>query len=157
MTSDSSTSQPSGLEIALQWAQLPPEHLEVALKALDPELARQHEWRLEEARLKSLEAKDRRVHQLYFVGLIAGFVLAVGMLTAAVIVGVNGSPWLAAMLSGPSVLSLAGLFVLRRVDSDSARQIARAQSSALSAAYQAQVPGAAPAAPSNSTGGGPPL
>ncbi|MGW4878909.1 hypothetical protein ACWEPI_20395 [Streptomyces sp. NPDC004262] len=133
---DPTSPQMNSLEIALQWAQLPSEHLEIALKALEPELARQHELRLLEVRLRVQEEKDRRTHYLYLAGLVAGFVVVVSMLTAAVVVGVNGLPWLSAMLSGPSVLSLAGLFVLRRVDSGSARETGRAHRAALIAAQQ---------------------
>lgn len=124
------------LEIVLQWAQLPPEHLAVAMKALEPELARQHERELEQARLEAAEAKDARAHKLYLGGLIAGFLLATGMLTGAVVVGVSGLPWLAASLSGPSVLSLAALFVLRKVDAGAARQSAASHRTALRAGTQ---------------------
>ncbi|MFI1176997.1 hypothetical protein [Streptomyces melanogenes] len=144
-----STRRSTGLDIVLQWAQLPPEHLEIALKAIEPELAREHEWRMEQARLKSLDDKDRRVHALYLGGLIAGFILAAGMLTGAVLVGMNGAPWLAALLSGPSVISLAGLFLLRRVDSAHARELGRAHRTALSG-MPAQQP--APADPATNTG-----
>ncbi|MCD9592417.1 hypothetical protein [Streptomyces sp. 8ZJF_21] len=134
--------QPTGLEIALQWAQLPPEHLEIALKALDPELARQYELQLLREKLASQEIRDRRTHSLYLGGLIAGFVIVLAMLAGAVIVGVNGLPWLSAMLAGPSVLSLAGLFVLRRVDSNSAREVTRANRDALNLAQSPSPSGA---------------
>ncbi|KOU30192.1 hypothetical protein ADK53_28655 [Streptomyces sp. WM6373] len=129
---------PSGLDYALQWAQLPSDHLQIALKALEPELKRTHEFRmqqdahrqeleLERLRLESAqkqlqdqltfdETQAKRSHTLYMVGLIAGFVISAGMLTAAVIVGINNQPWLAAMLAGPSVISIASLFVLRKND-----------------------------------------
>ncbi|SDM50010.1 hypothetical protein [Allokutzneria albata] len=64
-------------------------------------------------------------------GLWAGFTVAVGSLTAAAIVGVNGQPWLAALFAGPSVLALAKLFVIRRADAEDARRITRAQQNAL--------------------------
>ncbi|WP_180686282.1 hypothetical protein [Streptomyces gossypiisoli] len=154
-----SSSQPSGLEIAMQWAELPAEHLQMALAALEPQLKRDHELRmnqeqrdhelrmeqersmrelrLEQARLAAEEATARRAHALYLTGLIAGFVLSIGMLTGAVIVGTNDQPWLAAMLSGPSLLALATLFVLRRNDSATSRSVAQAQRSALNAAQSA--------------------
>ncbi|PKV90044.1 hypothetical protein [Streptomyces sp. TLI_146] len=144
-----STDRSSGLEIVLQWAQLPPEHLEIALKAIEPELAREHEWRMEQARLRVQDDKDRRLHALYLGGLVAGFLLAAGMLTGAVFVGVRGAPWLAALLSGPSLISLAGLFLLRRVDSGHTRESGRAQRVALSA-MAAQQP--APADPATNSG-----
>ncbi|MFM9373391.1 hypothetical protein [Streptomyces sp. Da 82-17] len=131
---DRTPGEPTGLDIALQWAELPPEHLKAALQALEPELARRHEMRMLQARLEAQGAEDRRSHLLYLSGLVGGFLIVVAMLTASVIVGINGLPWLSAMLAGPSVLSLAGLFVLRRVDSGTARQVARAHDAALGAA-----------------------
>ncbi|NXY98790.1 hypothetical protein HYE82_31310 [Streptomyces sp. BR123] len=130
--------QPTGLEHALQWAQLPPEHLQIAMKALEPELKRHHEFRmqqdahrqeleLERMRLESAqqqltqqlehdERQAKRSYTLYLVGLIAGFLISAGMLVGAVFVGMNNQPWLAAMLAGPSLLALATLFVLRKND-----------------------------------------
>ncbi|WTW95378.1 hypothetical protein OG216_19240 [Streptomycetaceae bacterium NBC_01309] len=144
--------QLTGLEIALQWSQLPPEHLEIHLKALEPVLAREHELEMENARLTAADAKDARTHKLYMGGLIAGFVLAAGMLAGAVVVGLNDQPWLAAMLSGPSVLSLAALFVLRKVDSGATRQSALAHNRAL--ASSASPPPADPAAAQGTSGQG---
>ncbi|MFF3458968.1 hypothetical protein ACFYXH_32555 [Streptomyces sp. NPDC002730] len=151
MTQSASDPKPrlTTLEIVLQWAQLPPEHLNVAMKALEPELARQHQRELEQARLEAADAKDARAHRLYLGGLIAGFLLSTGMLTGAVVVGVNGQAWLAAMLSGPSVLSLAALFVLRKVDAGAARQSALLHQSALGAGTQ---PGVDPALQSTPPG-----
>ncbi|MBL1101708.1 hypothetical protein [Streptomyces coffeae] len=133
---DQASQQPDSLEIALQWAELPPEHLKIALQALEPELARQHQLRLLRAQLEAQEAKERRSHLLYLGGLVGGFFIVVAMLTGAVIVGTKGLPWLSAMLAGPSVLSLAGLFVLRRTESDSARHVAAAHGAALDTASQ---------------------
>lgn len=130
--------EPTGLEIALQWAELPAEHLQAALHALEPELARNHALRmaeqktaerleLEALRLKAGEEAARRSHSLFLTGLIAGFVLSAGMLAGAIIVGVNGHTGLASLLSGPSLIALASLFVLRRTDSNQTRAVERAQ------------------------------
>ena len=51
-----------------------------------------------------------------------GFVLNMTMLIGALIVGSSGQVWLAAALSGPSVVALATLFVLRRSDPTSVRE-----------------------------------
>jgi hypothetical protein len=112
--SEAKAQQSSALEFALRWAELPPKRLEATLKALEPELAREHQRRLEHARLAAQDEQDRRNHKLYLGGLIAGFILAASMTTGAVIAGVCGLPWLAAVLLGPSVVSLVGVFVLRR-------------------------------------------
>lgn len=129
--------EPSSLEIAMQWAELPAEHLKAALKALEPELARSHAMRmaeqktaerleLEALRLKAAEEAARRSHTLYFTGLIAGFVLSAGMLVGSVIVGVHGQTALASVLAGPSLIALASLFVLRRTDTSQTRAVERA-------------------------------
>lgn len=153
--------QPSGLEIAMQWAELPVEHLQAALKALEPQLRREHEARmerektareieLERMRLAAEEAQAARTHTLYLLGLVCGFLITAGMLTGAVIVGVNDQPWLAALLAGPSVSVLAGLFVLRRNDNSQTRALLAAQRATLNAVGQPAAP--APAANPNPTG-----
>ncbi|RFC75491.1 hypothetical protein DXZ75_13335 [Streptomyces sp. AcE210] len=135
----------TGLEIAMQWADLPAEHLQVALKALEPQLKREHELRmaqqaalqqleLESLRLQTREKAASRSHVLLITGLIAGFLLSAGMLAGAVVVGIEGHVALASMLSGPSVLALASLFVLRRSDATQTRAVARAQAAASQAA-----------------------
>lgn len=133
----------SGLDIALEWAELPPEHLVAALKALEPQLAREHELKMSPARfehearmeeLKFQEVQAARVHSLYLSGLIAGFVMSAGMLVGSVLLGTSGYPWLSALLAGPSLLSLAAIFVLRRNDAAQMRAVARAQQAVLNAA-----------------------
>ena len=54
-----------------------------------------------------------RIHR---AGYLAICHTAIGMLTGAVIVGVNGQLWLAVLLTGPSLIALAKIFVLRRSD-----------------------------------------
>lgn len=134
-----------GLEVARAWADIPVDHLEVALKALEPQLTRDHEYRTAQQRidreleLKAIEVGESRAkqaHALYLSGLVAGFVITVGMLSGAVIVGSNDQPWLAAMLSGPSVLALATVFVLRRNDAAQSRAVERSQRLILDAAAQ---------------------
>lgn len=124
----------SGLEIAVEWSKLPPEVLEAALKALEPELAREHERIMMDKHVAAAEATSVRAHRLYLLGLIAGFMLISGMLTGAVSVGIQGYPWLAALLAGPSMLSLGGLFVLRKIDSGAMRAVHRSQTASLNAA-----------------------
>ncbi|OEJ53491.1 hypothetical protein [Streptomyces agglomeratus] len=137
--------QHTGLEIAMQWADLPAEHLQVALKALEPQLRREHELRmaeqsairqmeLETLRAQTRDAAARRSHSLRVVGLVAGFLLSAAMLAGAVVVGMEGHVGLASMLSGPSVLALASLFVLRRSDNAQTRAVARAQAATAQAA-----------------------
>ncbi|WP_382465814.1 hypothetical protein ACFIN9_26425 [Streptomyces noursei] len=147
MSQESGTSarQPTGLDIAMQWAELPAEHMKIALDALEPQLRREHEMRVLQQdaehklaleKIKSQEAAARRSHTLYLTGLIAGFAISVAMLSGAVVVGVNGQPWLAAMLSGPGVLALATLFVLRRNERGQAQAVGAAQRAALDSAQQ---------------------
>jgi hypothetical protein len=75
----------------------------------------------EQERSKSREAANARSHALLSRGLWAGFIVVVGMLTAAVVVGLQGHEWLAAAFSGPGVIALGSLFVLRKVDTRSTR------------------------------------
>ncbi|WP_055480983.1 hypothetical protein [Sphaerimonospora mesophila] len=117
----------TGLEIALQWGQLPSEHLQAALKALEPELQREHAFRMARLEAERREAKERRTHQLYICGLVAGFVISVGMLAAAVVLGTNDQPWLASMMTGPSLLALVMMFVLRRSDIAGAKAATKSQ------------------------------
>jgi hypothetical protein len=58
--------------------------------------------------------------------------IAIGMLTGAVVVGVNGQLWLAALLTGPSLIALAKIFVLRRSDATDMKQL-QAQRDAVTA------------------------
>ncbi|MER7582401.1 hypothetical protein [Kitasatospora sp. NPDC097691] len=133
---ESRTRRPTALEIATQWAQLPPDHLRVALEHLELELQREHardtarerhqagldadrmrqEHMTERARIEAQDRSDQRAHQLYLGGLVAGFVLAAGMLAGSVIVGLDGRQWLAGLLAGPSLVALPVVFVLRRND-----------------------------------------
>lgn len=143
-TADTPRREHTGLEIAMQWADLPAEHLQVALKALEPQLRREHELRmaqqaavqqveLENLRLQSREKAARRSHLLLISGLVAGFLLSAGMLAGAIVVGREGHVALASMLSGPSVLALASLFVLRRTDAAQTRATAQAHATATQA------------------------
>jgi len=123
------------LKIAKMWTELPVEHLEVALKALEPELQRDHEYQVmllqHEKDLRAYTDQQliqRRKHALYMSGLWAGFLIAIGMLAAAVFVAtVNQQTWLATLLVGPSLLALAKLFVIRKSDSDDASRVLSAQ------------------------------
>ncbi len=103
-------------------AQLPPEHFKLALKTVEAQLARNHELRIEQERCRVREATDARSHALFTWGLGAGFAIVLGMITASVVVGLQGHAWLSASLSGPGVAVLASLFVLRRLDSRLMRQ-----------------------------------
>ncbi|GAA2284933.1 hypothetical protein GCM10010149_33220 [Nonomuraea roseoviolacea subsp. roseoviolacea] len=120
----------SGLEIAAQWAQLPAEHLQVALKALDPQLKREHEYRMAQLDKQEREIAARRTHMLHMTGIVAGFAIAVGMLVAAVLLGMNNQPWLAVLLSGPSILALIKVFVLRSSGSADMEAMKAAQKAA---------------------------
>ena len=113
------------LQIAQMWALLPPEHLEVGLRALEPQLKREQEVRMESLRQKQREKQNS--HIVYLCGLGAGFAIAVAMLGAAVFVGVNNQPWLAALLLGPSLLALAKLFVMQKSDAADLKRIAEAE------------------------------
>ncbi|GAB2814192.1 hypothetical protein GCM10022221_10030 [Actinocorallia aurea] len=76
----------------------------------------------------------KRTHTLFVSGLAAGFLIVSGMVTAAVVVGLQGHAWLPMSLSGPSVIILAGLFVLRTLDTSQVKLATRLQSNALNQA-----------------------
>lgn len=97
-----------GLETVQEWAKLQPEPIRAAVEALVPQLERDHQYRL-------AEAASRRTHVTKLVGLIAGCIVSTALIAAAVAVS-QETPWLAALLAVPSVLSLVFLFVLPRTD-----------------------------------------
>ncbi|MFJ2807852.1 hypothetical protein [Kitasatospora sp. NPDC087271] len=135
----------AGLEIAARWGEaVGPEKLKIALQALEPQLKREHEARMRrmddlrareerrasaddveakrsaalekmKAELALRESDRRRTHVYRMSGMIAGVVLSLALLGAAVAVAPT-QPWLASALSGPSLIALAKIFVLRRDD-----------------------------------------
>ncbi|MFI7451381.1 hypothetical protein ACIBQX_28060 [Nonomuraea sp. NPDC049714] len=106
----------TGLEIAMEWAKLPPEYLATALGALEPELARQHEYRM---------TRDARAHARHMAGLIAGFVVCIATLSAAIVLGLNGEVWLAAILAGPSAAFMLKTLVLRKANTTDIKEFLR--------------------------------
>ncbi|MGW3352157.1 hypothetical protein ACWDA3_53440 [Nonomuraea rubra] len=132
---------PTGLDIALQWSQLPSEHLQAALAALEPQLVREHEYRMAALTAETQTAKDKRALVKHMAGVAAGFVIALATLTGAVVLGAHDQIWLALALTGPSVFALVKIFVLRRATLDDLKQLRRmhntAQQDAISSAPQA--------------------
>ncbi|MFC9296432.1 hypothetical protein ACFTWH_12325 [Streptomyces sp. NPDC057011] len=127
--------QPSALDIAAQWAQLPAEHLAVALGALEPQLAREHRLRLEIerargqaelARLQAEAAEQQRVHGRHVLGVYAGLAVALATLGASVYFGTHEQPWLAITFFGPTLLALVKIFTLHRSDADDTKRVAAA-------------------------------
>ncbi|WP_042389518.1 hypothetical protein [Streptacidiphilus melanogenes] len=113
---------PTGLEIATQWAVLPPEHLKAALLRLEPELKRQHEARMEALRIseashnRQLALDEKEAQQDFLLrggGLIAGFMLAAGMLAAAVVAVLRNEPWVASAWGSTGMVGVVGAFVPR--------------------------------------------
>ncbi|MER6514727.1 hypothetical protein ABT158_48520 [Nonomuraea sp. NPDC001636] len=116
----------TGLEIALQWSKLPPDHLRSALKGLEPQLAREHEYRMAILQLQDKASRERRAMIKYMVGMVAGLIVALGMLGTAALLGLNDQPWLAAAFSGPGVIALVKIFVLGRSAAADIREMRRA-------------------------------
>ncbi|GAA3631953.1 hypothetical protein [Streptomyces iranensis] len=151
-----------GLAIAAQWGEaLGAEKLEIALKALEPQLKREHQARMKQldneralaaqqhaaaeaaaSRAAEVEkaaggraardAERRRNHVYRMSGLISGVVLSLALLGAGVVVAPT-QPWLSACLCGPSLLALAKIFVLRRSDAEDIRASERAAREAATA------------------------
>ncbi|MGW7260505.1 hypothetical protein [Streptomyces sp. NPDC054834] len=136
----------AGARIAMQWRELGAEQLGVALRAMEPQLRREHRERMlglelqREAKQRQHEDRQReRADRRRTVELVTGAVIALAMLAGAVYVApVNG--WLSALLCGPSLLALVKVFVLRRSDPEDMRAVSLAGRVASNAAAQAQQP-----------------
>lgn len=148
----------AGMEIALRWGEvLDPERLSIALRALEPQMKREHQARMAQIDMDRAAAeradaaaqaegertaralRERRAHARYMAGLTVGAIIAVIMLGAGVYVAAE-SWWLSLLLCGPSLLALAKVFVLRRSDPDDLRLVTNATRNAMGAAGQAQPP-----------------
>jgi hypothetical protein len=144
--------------IAMKWgAVLGPEKLEIALKALEPQLKRDHQAlmrRLDMQReaaeradaaaaaapeREARERQEQRKHNRHMAGLVVGAVVAIAMLGAGVHVA-QDAWWLATLLCGPSLLALAKIFVLRRSDPDDMKFVSKATRSSTNAASQGPPP-----------------
>ncbi|MFJ9832847.1 hypothetical protein ACIRU2_15880 [Streptomyces sp. NPDC101169] len=136
----------AGMDIARQWGQLSPDHLKLALEALEPQMRREHQLRIKQldfqAKKAEQEAKserDRRRHQFKMASLIVGAVLAAAMLGGGVYVA-KDNWWLATLLCGPSLIALAKIVFLRRSDPDDMKLVAAASKHSTNAASQTQPP-----------------
>ncbi|MDV9188466.1 hypothetical protein R6L23_09605 [Streptomyces sp. SR27] len=137
----------AGLGIAARWgAVLDAKQLEVALRGLEPQLRREHKermFRLEtqrEAEERTFrEKREERAHKRHLAGLVTGGIVAIAMLGASVFVA-KDHWWLSILLSGPSMLALVKIFVLRRSDAYDMQSVSRAMRSAVGAAGQAPPP-----------------
>ncbi|QCX74329.1 hypothetical protein C9F11_03130 [Streptomyces sp. YIM 121038] len=131
-----------------------PEKLEVAFKALEPQLKREHQVQLRQldnqraeaerqhaARqaeaerrhaARQAEAERRRNHTYRMSGLISGVLLSLSMLAGGVMIAPE-QPWLAAALCGPSLLALVKVFVLQRSDRGDMKGVTRASQDAAAA------------------------
>ena len=138
----------AGMEIAMKWGQVlgGPEQLKIALDAIEPQLIRDHEARMrqlsmqekaDEQRVRA--ARERQQLQFRTTSLIVGAVLSVAMLAAGVYVA-QDAWWLASLLCGPSLISMAAITVLRRHDKEAMKAVAGAAKRATSAASQTQIP-----------------
>ncbi|MFJ8943517.1 hypothetical protein ACIRG4_09595 [Streptomyces sp. NPDC102395] len=132
----------AAFQLADKWAKLPPEHLKLALRSADAELARHHELRM--AKQQAAAAAERRAHILQISGVAAAFMICIAMLTGSVMTAQQGHFWLSITMCGPSLLALATLFVLRRSSAMALQESARAARLAMNAAQ--------PTAPATTTG-----
>lgn len=113
---------PLALQLARAWAELPAEHLQVALAALEPQLVREHDLSMLGHRQSELEATRR--HRLAFYGLLIGLAVAVASLGGAIYFGVSRNFIAMGLMLGPSVFVMIKTFVLRRSDSGDVPAIA---------------------------------
>ncbi|MCX5269966.1 hypothetical protein [Streptomyces sp. NBC_00199] len=133
----------AGRFIARQWAELPPEHLTAAMKAMEPELRRGNRERMARMKLQDIadaraheERQQQRQHRQHAAELTVGAVVALAMLAGGVYVAPE-SWWLSTLLCGPSLLALAKVFILRRSDPDDMKAVAGAARTSTNAAGQA--------------------
>lgn len=131
----------------MRWGEvLDPEKLEIALKALEPQLRREYRERMKRLEMQEAtavrqaeERREERKHRRHMAGLVVGGVVAVAMLGAGVFVA-KDAWWLATLLCGPSLLALAKVFVLRKSDAGDMSSVGRASRLSTNAAGQAQPP-----------------
>lgn len=136
--------QLTGLEIATRWAELPPEHLRAALRMLESQLAREHEYKKAILEAETQQAKNRQTYMLHMTGLYVGVALALAMLAAAVALGINGQPWLATLMTGPSLIALIKIVILRQSNDDDMRAVRQQVSAQVPAPPAAPEPGQSP-------------
>ncbi|MGW1540638.1 hypothetical protein ACWCPM_10400 [Streptomyces sp. NPDC002309] len=146
MSTDSTTPAPrdrdpilsAGMDIARRWGQVSDaDQLKVALVALEPELQREHEARMKV--LEQAEARDRRSHRLLMTGLIVGAVISLAMLGGGIYVA-KDAWWLSALLCGPSMISMALIYILRRHDAKASQAVVDITRRVLNVAAQANQP-----------------
>lgn len=133
----------AGLEIAAKWGEnIGADKLELALKALEPQLGREHEVRMrkmdlqQEAAVREAEEAERvRRYRYRMSGLIAGVCLSIALLTAGVLVA-RDQPWLATLLCGPSLLALVRIFVIQRSENGDTEAVFRSAREAANASSQ---------------------
>lgn len=136
----------AGARIAMQWRELGAEQLGVALRAMEPELRREHrlqvlrlELEREEAARKHAERQEQRENRRRVTELVVGAVVALAMLGGGVYVA-PASWWLSCLLCGPSLLALVKIFVLRRSDPGDLAAVAGASRTATNAGTPQQPP-----------------
>jgi hypothetical protein len=129
----------AGARIAMQWRELGAEQLGAALRAMEPELRREHRVRVmqlelqrETAQRQHEERQQQRAHRRHVLELVVGAVVALAMLGGGVYVAPE-SWWLSCLLCGPSLLALVKIFVLRRSDPGDMAAVAGATRTATNA------------------------
>lgn len=114
--SDDSSIDPEGLALgyAKEWSQLSPAYLRVALKSLEPVLARRQDM---------LMTQMRQKYRLDVMGLVAGFIVSMASIGGAIYFGTQREYWMAALMTGPACFAVTRLFVLRRADAMDLRNL----------------------------------
>ncbi|MET9894397.1 hypothetical protein ABZZ47_30095 [Streptomyces sp. NPDC006465] len=134
----------AGLSIAMKWGQAlgDPQQLKVAMAGLEPQLKREHEIRMRQLGLQERKAereaqasREVRQHRLRLTSLIVGAVTSIAMLGAGVYVA-KDAWWLATLLCGPSLISMAAIIILRRYDAEAMKAVAQVAKRAIAAGGQ---------------------
>ncbi|MEV6462995.1 hypothetical protein [Streptomyces albidoflavus] len=141
-----------GLRVAREWGALGAEGLEVALKAMDAQLVREHgitvlklKGAQRDAELAAAKAKEDADRRLAVTRLVVGCVMGLVMMGTGIAVATYAW-WLSVLLCGPSLLALVHVLVLGRSDAGALRYITGASRQATDAAAAAHPPPAPPAA-----------
>ncbi|MDT0405923.1 MULTISPECIES: hypothetical protein [Streptomyces] len=100
------------LSYAKEWARLPPQHLRVALKTLEPVMMRRHELAV---------MREQNRHRLWMAGLLAGGVTSLGSIGGAILFGLLHDPLMAGVMLSPSVFAVTKMFVLRKSEKSDMR------------------------------------
>ncbi|MFJ8038895.1 hypothetical protein ACIRBX_00085 [Kitasatospora sp. NPDC096147] len=135
----------SPMEIARQWAELPPAHLKTVMAAMERQLEREHTQRMRELDLEDSVAQNRSKREM--AGLKIGGLLAIGFLVLTgwlatsqpIVAGITGAG------GAVTLVLLVKMFVLQQAPSDAdMKALVMQQKQMVALAGQPPAPATAP-------------